>query len=344
MPAFQELLQRPFAELDAAQRQAAAALGLDAASWAAAAEAREAAEHAEARLRQHVPLFRYNALEDELQRLQQHLLEREGGGGGNGSTSRGSVGVSGGGNTSPGLSGRNGRASPVMQLDSSPPCPMCSMAYVAEIRSTEATKEGHYLYEIVLTQCGNEVSVLHKRFSEFVALKQSLTTQLRANAMLTAHQNDAASSSPTEPEPEPEPDPSSSSPTISAGDGGGSIGLADDDLAPLFRTTSSSESMRPYLHFIKMFSFPSKAPLRAAGGSQRLAEQRRPVLAEWLNLVIKLARMEPCINWTVLSWLDLDSARDLSRLNSAASPGTGSYSPNGGAAAATVSPPPLVLS
>jgi hypothetical protein len=94
--------------------------------------------------------------------------------------------------------------------------------------------------------------------------------------------------------------------------------------------------MRPYLHFIKMSSFPSKAPIRA-GGSQRLADQRRPVLAEWLNLVIKLARMEPCINWTVLSWLDLDSARDLSRLNSGPSP-------IAAAIPTAMAPPPLVLS
>ena len=348
MPSFDELLQRrTFAELDTEQRQAAAILGLDAASWAAHAARQAATEHADTLLRQHVPLFRYNALEDELQRLKQHVLDREGGGGsstgggaGAGSMSR----ASGGGSNSPGL---GGRASPMPLLDSAP-CPMCTLAYVAEIRSTEATKEGHYLYEIVLTQCGNEVSVLHKRFSEFVALKQSLTTQLRANALRNetdaaadADANADASSRTTEGAPEPEPEPGNS--TVAAVEGGGgSLGLApaDDDFAPLFRTTSSSESMRPYLNFIKMFSFPSKAPLRAAGGSQRLAEQRRPVLAEWLNLVIKLARMEPCINWTVLSWLDLDSARDLSRLNSAASP---SSTPSGGAVAAA-SPPPLELS
>jgi len=56
--------------------------------------------------------------------------------------------------------------------------------------------------------------------------------------------------------------------------------------------------------------------------------------------VIKLARMEPCINYTVLRWLELDNVRDMSRLNQL-TPGGGAAGGGGGGQA---SPPPLVLS
>jgi hypothetical protein len=329
MPSFDALLELPFATLSPEQLAAAATLGLDEAGWAAAAARARAADDAQTALRQHVPLFRYNALEDELHRLQQQLLEQDLGGG-----ARGSGGGGGGGRVSPSgsplfMGGR--RSSPTQSIEAI--CPMCALAYIAEIRSTEVTKEGHYRYEIVLTQRGNEVSVLHKRFSEFVVLRQSLSTQLRASGDLPADvdADDALPGAEAGAAPEPE--------AAAVSGSGAEAGLGE----PLNRSSSSGESMKPFLGMIRTFPFPSKSPLRAAGGGGRLAETRRPVLAEWLNLVIKLARMEPCINYTVLRWLELDNVRDMSRLNQL-TPGGGAAGGGGGGGGGQASPPPLVLS
>lgn len=272
MPAFDTLLEQPFAALTAEQRAAALTLGLDEGGWAGLAGRTRAAEDAQTALRQHVPLFRFNALEDELHRLQAQLLEQ------------GEVRTVGGGRSSPGPPGFGQTSGKIPEVA----CPMCALAYIAEIRSTEEAQDGHFRYEIVLTQRGNEVVVLHKRFSEFVALRQSLTTHLRANT--------------------------------DAGDGASAQAVEDvggmqqaHTAEPLSRSLSTVESMKPYLDMLRNYPFPSKAPLRAAGGASRLAATRRPVLEDWLNLAIKLARMQPLISFVVLRWLELDDARDLSR-------------------------------
>ena len=189
MPAFDVLLQQPFVGLTTEQRAAAAVLGLDEAGWSALAAQAQAVEEAQTALRQHIPLFRYNALEDELHRLQGYLLEQSRGSGGSGMGS---------GRVSPTLSPMTfgGRQSP---SHSEPICPMCSLAYAAEIRSIEEAQDGHFRYEIALTQRGTDVVVLHKRFSEFVGLRQKLTAQLRANSDLSANAaGEAAAALPAE--------------------------------------------------------------------------------------------------------------------------------------------------
>ena len=97
------------------------------------------------------------------------------------------------------------------------------------------------------------MTVLHKRYSEFAALRSMLTNGL-------SHSE--------EPEPEPEPEPP----------GGGAGG--DEDPSLLVRGSSSGESLSSYRSIVKMASFPSKAPLRSAGSGQKLAEARRPQLAK----------------------------------------------------------------
>jgi hypothetical protein len=314
MPAFDALLEQPFAALAPEQRAAAATLGLDEAGWTALAAQAQTAEEAQTALRQHVPLFRYNALEDELHRLQAVLLEQ----------SRASGGTGGRGRLSPTLSPTpyGGRRSP---SQSEAFCPMCALAYVAEIRSIEEAQNGHFRYEIVLTQRGNDVVVLvlHKRFSEFVALRQDLNKQLRASSDLPI---DADGDAAAELAPEGRG---------GGGGGGGGGGAEQASTVPLSRSLSSAESMKPYVDIVRTYPFPSKAPLRAAGGASRLAATRRPVLENWLNLVIKLARMEPLISFIVLSWLELDSVRDLSS-------GATQHSPTS-VADDGASPPPMVL-
>jgi hypothetical protein len=305
MPAFNALLEQPFAALPQEQRDAAAALGLDEAGWSALAAQAQAAEEAQTALRQHVPLFRFNALEDELHRLQELVLDQ----------SRGSGGGGGGGRASPTLS----------PIQSGAICPMCALAYVAEIRSVEEASDGHFRYAIVLTQRGSEVVVLHKRFSEFVHLRQELIKQLRANSDLPI---DAEGDAPLELAAE------------DGGGGGGGSGKEDATGAPLSRSLSSSESMKPYIDIVRTYPFPSKAPLRAAGGASRLAATRRPVLEQWLNLVIKLARMEPVISFAVLSWLELEDLSSLSR-RSLSRPASQSPAMTGAGGEST--PPPMVL-
>lgn len=303
MPAFNALLEHPFAALPQQQREAAAALGLDEAGWSALAAQAHAVEEARAALRQHVPLFRFNALEDELHRLQALVLDQSQGSGGGGGA---------------------GRASPTLSpIQSGAICPICALAYVAEIRPAEEGSDGHFRYAIVLTQRGNEVVVLHKRFSEFVQLRQELIKQLRANSDLPI---DAEGNVPLEPAAEDD-----------GGDGSGKAGATS---APLTRSLSSSESMKPYMDIVRTYPFPSKAPLRAAGGATRVAAARRPVLEQWLNLVIKLARMEPVISFAVLSWLELEDLSSLSRRSlSRPTPQSPATTGTGG----EPTPPPMVL-
>ncbi len=297
MPTFDTLLEQPFAALAQEQRAAAAALGLDEAGWTALAARMQAAEEAQAALRQHVPLFRYNALEDELHRLQELLLAQ----------SRGSSGAGDRGRVSPTLSPRPfGGRHPPSHADAF--CPMCALAYVAEIRSIEEAQGGHFRYEIVLTQSGNEVVVLHKRFSEFVSLRQDLNKQLQATSDLPTDADGGSSAE------------------VSLEDCGGDAGQAST--VALQRSLSSVESMKPYIDLVRTYPFPSKTPLRAAGGATRLATTRRPVLEHWLNMVIKLARMEPLISSIILSWLELDGVTQHSRTTPADD---------------DTSPPPMVL-
>ena len=278
---FDALVERPLAALSEEQRAAAALLGLDEEAWAALGARARKLDEAELKLRQYVPQFRYNAIEDELHKLQEQL-------GGEDDRPGGRVSPTG----TPMLGGRKGRRSSLPGMSRTSPtqesrCIMCALAYVAEINAVETNADGHISYSIQLSQSGTVVTVLHKRYSEFAALRSMLTNGL-------SHSE--------EPEPEPEPAP----PDGAAG--------GDEDPSVLVRGSSSGESLSSYRSIVKMASFPSKAPLRSAGSGQKLAEARRPQLAKWLNLVIKLARMEPVINAMVLSWLGMDGVRDLSRL------------------------------